>query len=388
MKTNQNRGISLIVLVITIIIMIILAGAIILALNSSNIIGRAEEARTLSDDASKRQIANVALGEFMLKQQENPNITETAEEYVMGKLEAQKINTDNVAIVDNKVIVGSGASFIKQERASVNPLKIGDYVEYTPDVRTSTKYKIGAWDENYEWQEGESFATEADIKWRYIGVDKNGNALLLSDKVTTGILHLEGTEGYLQGPTKLNDLCKELYSSGKGEARSVNVEDVNKVLGAKPKEFFWDEDYIKVYLPSPKTIGQIMAEYNQPGVGWTETPDGKDIKNYLVNYYYYEGSTTPKGQDINSEEYKLIFRNITNTGNISYWLSSSCVDADFNSGYAYFNVRCVSDSYVDTARMFYSDGDSYDRYLPVRPIVSLKSNVQIGDKEGEVWKLK
>ncbi len=41
----EKKGISLIVLVITIIVMIILAGAIILALNGSDIIGKATEAK-------------------------------------------------------------------------------------------------------------------------------------------------------------------------------------------------------------------------------------------------------------------------------------------------------------------------------------------------------
>ena len=49
---KQRQGISLIVLVITIIIMIILAGAIILALNNSGIIGRATEATDKSDKAT------------------------------------------------------------------------------------------------------------------------------------------------------------------------------------------------------------------------------------------------------------------------------------------------------------------------------------------------
>ena len=41
---KNKRGISLIVLVITIIIMIILAAAVILSLNSSNIVNKAKDA--------------------------------------------------------------------------------------------------------------------------------------------------------------------------------------------------------------------------------------------------------------------------------------------------------------------------------------------------------
>ncbi len=124
MRRNEKKGMSLIVLVITIIIMIILASAIILSLNDTNIIGRAEEARTLSDNTNKRQAANIALGEYLLEKELNPNIEQTAEQFVMEKLAAQGIDTTNIAVAGNKVIVGSGASAIKQ---GVN---IGEYVVY------------------------------------------------------------------------------------------------------------------------------------------------------------------------------------------------------------------------------------------------------------------
>jgi len=67
---KNKKGISLIVLVITIIIMIILAGSIILSLQSSGIIGRADEAVRKSNIANKKQAINMAYGEWML---DNPN---------------------------------------------------------------------------------------------------------------------------------------------------------------------------------------------------------------------------------------------------------------------------------------------------------------------------
>ncbi|MDD2627908.1 MAG: hypothetical protein PHR25_03470 [Clostridia bacterium] len=367
-------------LVITIIVMLILAGAIMLSLNNSNVIGKAEEAKRLSDDANKRQVANVVLGEYMLKQQINPNTTETAEEYIEQKLQAQGINTDNVAVVNNKVIVGSGASFIKQERDTENPLKIGDYVEYTPDVKTSTKYKMV---EEYTWNELGSFATESGMKWKYIGIDEDGSALLLANKPTTGKLYLEGADAYLQGPTKLNDLCKELYSGSKGEARSINAEDVNKVLGATPKPFFYDYySYEPFELPYPKTIREIITKYNQPALTLTTTPDGRDIHDYKVSYYYYHGTQYKKADTL---EYKMIFKEEIGTNNLRYWLASSCVYMSVD--WITFDVRWISGEALASPTMFDVIGDSYENSLSVRPVISLKSNVQIGEKAGDMWKL-
>ena len=66
MSIKQKKGISLIVLVITIIVMIILATAIILTLNGSGIIGKAKEAKTVSDLANAKNVVAVAKAEWDL----------------------------------------------------------------------------------------------------------------------------------------------------------------------------------------------------------------------------------------------------------------------------------------------------------------------------------
>ena len=60
----MKKGISLIVLVITIIVMIIIAGAIIISLNSSNVISKANQAVTDSDLANARNAAMLAYAEL------------------------------------------------------------------------------------------------------------------------------------------------------------------------------------------------------------------------------------------------------------------------------------------------------------------------------------
>lgn len=56
----MKKGISLIVLVITIIVMIIIAGAIIISLNSSNVIDQANKAVTASDLANAKNTCMLA----------------------------------------------------------------------------------------------------------------------------------------------------------------------------------------------------------------------------------------------------------------------------------------------------------------------------------------
>ncbi len=97
MKEKQ-KGISLIVLVITIIIMIILAGAIILALNNSGIIGRAEEARDKSDTSTLKEAANIAYGEWTLARQLDGE-TKSADEYIKEKLKNQGFSDEDLQLV-------------------------------------------------------------------------------------------------------------------------------------------------------------------------------------------------------------------------------------------------------------------------------------------------
>lgn len=52
MRTNNKKGISLLVLVITILVMVILASVIILQIRNSKITEKAEKAKVSSDNAN------------------------------------------------------------------------------------------------------------------------------------------------------------------------------------------------------------------------------------------------------------------------------------------------------------------------------------------------
>ena len=61
----MKKGISLIVLVITIIVMIIIAGAIIISLNSSNVIDQSNKAVQDSDEANARSVLALKYAEIL-----------------------------------------------------------------------------------------------------------------------------------------------------------------------------------------------------------------------------------------------------------------------------------------------------------------------------------
>ena len=95
-KLNNKKGISLIVLVITIIVMIILAAAIILSLQSSGIIGKANEAKAATTEANMLQAANIAYGEYILENNLGNIEDKTADSYVKDKLRDQDFKEEQL----------------------------------------------------------------------------------------------------------------------------------------------------------------------------------------------------------------------------------------------------------------------------------------------------
>ena len=61
----MKKGISLIVLVITIIVMIIIAGAIILSLTNTNVIAKANLSRLVNDRSSLQELTTSRIAEYM-----------------------------------------------------------------------------------------------------------------------------------------------------------------------------------------------------------------------------------------------------------------------------------------------------------------------------------
>ena len=364
----DKRGISLIVLIITIIIMIIIAGAIILSLNGSGVISNANKAKNDSDISSKKEAATVALTEYdlLVYRRDSSVQNKTAAQYVREKLEAQRMDASNVTVVNGEVLVGSGASAINKEVA------IGDLVAYKPTAKTSTKYKVG--------QTDTYFATQTGLSWQYMGLDDKGNALLVSKNATNSKLYLYGKEGFAEGPNKLNDLCKELYSSALGEARSINVDDVNKLLGANPVGKYRSKTGDELNNTDNLTIGQLISQKGEGAINYTQTPEeGRNINSYVVDFYSYSGATY---KETTTNEYKTIF-----TG-IPYWLASTAVYPWFGGPQCVvFYVRYVSPNGVSGRDIYNSRLGEYGAEYVVRPVVVLKSNVKFGNKNGSVWSI-
>ena len=152
---------------------------------------------------------------------------------------------------------------------------------------------------------------------------------------------LSGKGGYLKGPEMLNTICEKLYSvSGVGTARSMNIEDVNNILGyTGEKGAYYDSNFKYTPTKEVKTIAALEGELGTTLAGRT-TPDGKDLGTYYSDYYEIN-KTSDKKEMKKPGNVDLVY----NAKN-AYWLASPCVNANFDDGYAYFYVRCVNSANV------------------------------------------
>ena len=350
--------------------MIILAAAIILSLSNNGIIGKADKAKIDSDTASLKEYVNTLRAEYELMTADERN-RKTFEAYANAKLEENGYKGAAID-VDGKVHSNLTESAKTAIKAGI---KVGDKVEGY--ILTEKSYTTSGEENSYDPSNNiemnpQTVAANTTLTWKYLGVNTNGELEIMADLGTTAVadntkVTLSGKGGYLKGPDMLNTVCKELYSvSGVGTARSMNIDDVNNLLGYIPT---YNYTYSSSTITSaiPLTIGETENKLNKR-IGARTTPDGKDLETYYADCYVISKTSSA----ISKGKVSLIY----NEKN-EYWLASPCVDIDLDSDYAFFLVRHVGSTYVNSLTTFMSDGSSSNIICAVRPVVKLDTSVKL-----------
>ena len=415
MKQNKEKGITLIALVITIIVLLILAGVAIATLTGDNgVLTKAASAKEKTERAEV--IENAKLDILAIQSDKEGKLTTGDLKGVLDKyfkdvpeeITAEDISTLELKTKDEKHTIKvseiyNGKLEGTNGSMSVAELKVGDYVRYG-DKLTSQSYitnSNGEPDTGYETSQ--TFNTNTTTLWRVINKKANGDVEIvavnntLSNDGTTG-LYLKSQNGFLNSETILNNLCSKLYANpAYGTARSINVDDINNLTGFNPETSDWeDKDYYLNNRTKTYTSGGPFwdKDTNTFKLATTENPV---TVNHTFYYYTVNGniplydtlieeSKTYPG-DYSGENYPMF-----------YWLVSRCVRAYDDS--SNFDVRFVDSGVVNYWSLFgaATNGYTYEfaRACAVRPIVTLNSSVQIdtsdttkdGSEQGKAWILK
>ena len=439
---NKQKGITLIALVITIIVLLILAGVTIATLTGNNgILTRANDAKTQTEIEEEKEAIGLGYNGVMAENRgEGVTADELKTEMQKNGYEVETSGNIKVYFKDSQrwyQVDGNGnikGPYPSEEEIGKNlvelfkagkdctvencqnpeHLHIGDYVTYRPKntIKSTSNMTDNPLQEQYTGtSEEQVYEVDENMKWRVLGLNEEEKQVLLisetpiKKKGEDPYLKLQGAEGYIYGEKVLNKIC-EMYSNSDLEAtaRSITMEDITNALGItinkenntatnssgeqlKDMEeyqgFFGIPYNYKAgnYAPENYMIEQYGENLKE---GLTEKKAGDSAKNILDDGYDNSAYMINYGSS-NSKLYEMLFKGTTgNEGYAkSYYVASSGVNVDADGGNAYFGPGYVFNGRATAGGtgVFGSDGYRSAGRLAVRPIVTLGANISEGDIE-------
>ena len=345
---GKEQGITLIALVITIIILLILAGISISALTNQGLFKNAKAAQNATEKAEAEQ------GQRLNEYEEELN------KYLS--------NNDKK---EEKLI----------DKVNDGTIKIGDYVKYTPDTASTTEILQELNTYSGSNANTTSTLTQEKLNWRVLDV-KDGQVRLISELPTTSKITLSGYNGYNNAVKLLDDTCSTLYSNSKlaSKVQNLKIEDITVYMKTQPTED--TTEYKPTNINYPKILEQEENQTVENSVtnnklrvseqhDFMTTGKATSATSTLKKTYWNKSMTSEDFKD--SKYYELLINNGSNYA--TYWMSSRCVNA-FSSR-ADFNVRNVYSGFVDAHGLFDSNDREYSCGCAFRPVITLNSNVQI-----------
>ena len=282
---QNKKGISLIVLVITIIVMIILATAIIISISNSGIVNRANEAVEKTTEAQMKQMVTIAWSEAHLK-----DTTETKDDaYYLKEVKAYLTASGIPEEEQNKYIIIATVQGVSIKRkdmtAPVASIAKGEVTPYTIAVNvTATDSESGIKEYRYYIKkdsqteytlketltlgtytfEGLEYSTKYDVK---VEIEDNSENVtdLYSEDITTAEVEI----------TTLGSLVASAANYGDATSYSANGIDSWKVFY---KQTVNNEEYVYLItsdivsksalpdLPKASIIDDGRIEWYESGV--------------------------------------------------------------------------------------------------------------------------
>ena len=406
---KESKGITLIALVITIIVLLILAGVAIVTLTGENgILTQAGKAKTETTDGEKEEQINLLSHEWII---EKNTSSKTLEEFLNEKIEEGKLSsvkknedgTYTIKLNGYQTIIDQDGKIIstgpwKQEGDTIintqtnQTIKVGDYVKYDPTsdanasdlTYSSPASKTGAdSDQDFDAQTYK----DAGYGWRVLGV-ANGKIRLISEEFVGAGTYtdsnrtyytLKGQNGYINGIDELNKISA-IFGHGKGaeSATSITADDINSITGYNPETAKYREGNFCEYgnkVTYTRGEGSALSSSATNGEKWsgtqstfnyydkatktfkTLTSGSTDIES--TYYRYVPGKEFPDRSVDESgtynEVYQMIFGKYTMTAESGYYRDFTGKGAApeywLASGYA-----CAYSYYVDWGLRFVNGG--------------------------------
>ena len=432
LNLKNKNAITLIALVVTIVVLLILAGVTIsLLLDENGIIAKSKDARNANRAGTIRD--EITLWEADKVASENGAGSHESMDAFLARLKTRGlINDEDIQKIKDTRELQVGKEIIKfpsDAKTLVQAFKdgeiqVGDYLNYNDYVDESKTYTTKT-NEN-GWADQKYTATK-DTYWQVLGLDETGEKLMLIsqspikkemkqkdqtgqevgrakirlasienavklgassggsstiDWETTPYLVLKGAYSYVNCKQILNNISG-IYSTSLGKAESLTAEEINRLIGVTV-----DYTNKKVYANSdPNTNidkwGVLGNQYTYKETDYTPESYINSKANATAGtqtdpataYCYQWGNLT-----INDTLKTILFNGTTSDANYakSYWLASPAVNA--YSGGANFGPGGVFGGVVGAGvGLFRSSGFWRAYSFGVRPVVYLESNITVED---------
>ena len=400
---KKQKGITLIALVVTIVVLLILAGVTIsLLLDENGIIAKSKDARNANRaGAIKEEITLWKAEKFAADNGAGSH--ESMDDFLARLKTRGLISDEDIATIKDtrKLQVGKETIVFPSDAKTLvqafrdNEIKVGDYLNYNDYVDESKTYTT-ATNEN-GWADQKYTATK-NTYWQVLGLDETGEKLMLISQSPikkemktddtaenwekSPYLILKGAYGYVNCKQILNNVSG-IYSTSLGTAQSLTAEEINRLIGVTV-------DYAnkKVYANSdPSTnideVGVLGNQYTYKETDYTpesyinsKTNATAGTKTDPATAYGYQwGNLT-----INDTLKTILFNGTTSDANFakSYWLASPAAYA--RSGGAGFGPGFVGGGDVYAGGNLFRSGGGWDADgFGVRPVVYLESNITVED---------
>ena len=385
-----------------------------------NILSKGENSIEIEIIPGKDNISGIQKTEYSIKSTDiENNVTQTenteiSDRTVVGNLSINKAHEITATTTSNN---GTSSQNIYKINEWIEKLNIGDYVNYSvhiPDVTLTDESQIIKDLTEYSGNTDSTQNTastinkEKNIGWRVFDV-KNGKLRLISAQQSLFEVKLQSYDGYNNSVYLIDGICDTLYStSDKGKAQNIKIEDIEEKINRQVFDFtqyegndsivkygetseynnsfkfpnicVLEEGYQRANNLSNQDITLGLSEQFLPITGISNATDNLKITS---NYWYHCMSSN---EFRDSMYYELLIRKEDNS-NFRYWISSRCINA--GSDAVRYNIRCIRNGEVTIANIFKSisiNGGGYS--YPVRPVVTLSYDIEIGEKVDNVWQIK
>lgn len=424
-ETEKIRGITLIALVVTIVVLLILAGTSITMLAGENgVITQSQNAKLQTEIGEEKEAVRIAysgavgekIGEQVTAQDVQKQLDTNGTEAVAGgNIQVRFIKSGRIYRLRGSNIEGpyenSGTSktlveMFKQAQADgctlthetcSNPdhLHIGDYLDYVPE----TIKTVNVEEAETGWNETQTYKTDLTTTWRVLGLNDAGTEIQIisgspikkysstskcneiikctNNGIRDEYLILYGAEGYFYSKETLDKISSIYNGSYATETRSMKIEDINKALGIVVEEnkVYYKSDTAKTNIDEGNVLGQTytykegeITPESYLGKGTVNTGDTETLTAYYYSYM---------NEKFNDRVvlWNMLFDNTKSENSTKrYWLASTGISTDPYR--ALFGIAEVKYGYVGISdRIFDANGNVDYAGLAVRPLISLNSNI-------------